>query len=290
MARDRRHPGGRQIHPAQADRRRRPDQRHDLEAGAGRSRPGRRCRAGAGRRHAAAGNLSLHPRRDPRAICWPRWRRRSRRFLAQAMGRAAPPACRSRPGARPSSWPPSWKRKPRCRKSAAISPRVFINRLKMGMKLQTDPTIIYDLTKGYPLGRGIRASELAAATPYNTYVIAGLPPGPICNPGKDSIAAVLNPRNQRRSLFRRHRPGRACLRRHHRGAGAQCRRLSRLRAPEPGTAGRSAARPVIASDRLENPPIAIPDAAAPKLPAPPQETRAPSQVTGPELAALVSAR
>ena len=70
---------------------------------------------------------------------------------------------------------------------------IFINRLKIGMRLQTDPTIIYDLTKGYPLGRGIRASELAAATPYNTYVITGLPPGPICNPGKDTIAAVLNP-------------------------------------------------------------------------------------------------
>ena len=70
---------------------------------------------------------------------------------------------------------------------------VFVNRLKIGMRLQTDPTIIYGLTKGYPLGRGIRQSELEAATPYNTYVIAGLPPGPICNPGKDSIAAVLNP-------------------------------------------------------------------------------------------------
>jgi UPF0755 protein len=70
---------------------------------------------------------------------------------------------------------------------------VFLNRLKIGMRLQTDPTVIYGLTQGYPLGRGIRQSELEAATPYNTYVIAGLPPGPICNPGKDSIAAVLNP-------------------------------------------------------------------------------------------------
>jgi UPF0755 protein len=70
---------------------------------------------------------------------------------------------------------------------------VFINRLKIGMRLQTDPTVIYGLTQGYPLGRGIRQSELEGATPYNTYVIAGLPPGPICNPGKDSIAAVLNP-------------------------------------------------------------------------------------------------
>ncbi len=70
---------------------------------------------------------------------------------------------------------------------------VFVNRLKTGMKLQSDPTIIYDISKGYPLGRGIRQSELTAATPYNTYVIAGLPPGPISNPGKDSLAAVLNP-------------------------------------------------------------------------------------------------
>jgi UPF0755 protein len=77
---------------------------------------------------------------------------------------------------------------------------VFLNRLKIGMRLQTDPTVIYGLTQGYPLGRGIRQSELDAATPYNTYVIAGLPPGPICNPGKDSIAAVLNP-DQTDDLF-----------------------------------------------------------------------------------------
>jgi UPF0755 protein len=78
---------------------------------------------------------------------------------------------------------------------------VFINRLRKGMKLQTDPTIIYDLTRGYPLGRGIRQSELEAATPYNTYVIAGLPPGPICNPGKDAIAAVLNPQDTQDLYF-----------------------------------------------------------------------------------------
>lgn len=70
---------------------------------------------------------------------------------------------------------------------------VFENRLALGMKLQSDPTIIYGITKGYPLGRGIRASEIAAATPYNTYVIAALPAGPICNPGKDSLEAVLDP-------------------------------------------------------------------------------------------------
>ena len=70
---------------------------------------------------------------------------------------------------------------------------VFINRLKLGMKLQSDPTIIYGITKGYPLGRRIRQSEIERATPYNTYAIAGLPATPICNPGKDAIAAVLSP-------------------------------------------------------------------------------------------------
>lgn len=70
---------------------------------------------------------------------------------------------------------------------------VFINRLRLGMKLESDPTVIYGLSRGYPLGHGLRASELASVTPYNTYQIAGLPPTPICNPGKDSIAAVLNP-------------------------------------------------------------------------------------------------
>lgn len=78
---------------------------------------------------------------------------------------------------------------------------VFINRLRLGMKLESDPTVIYGISKGYPLGHGIRASELAGATPYNTYVIFGLPPTPICNPGKDSISAVLNPEQSKDLYF-----------------------------------------------------------------------------------------
>jgi UPF0755 protein len=70
---------------------------------------------------------------------------------------------------------------------------VFVNRLKAGMKLESDPTIIYGLTKGEPLGHPLRQSELETPNPYSTYQIIGLPPTPICNPGRDSIAAVLNP-------------------------------------------------------------------------------------------------
>ncbi len=71
---------------------------------------------------------------------------------------------------------------------------VFVNRLRKSMRLQSDPTIIYGITGGKgPLGRPIRQSELDRVTPYNTYQVDGLPPTPICNPGRASIEAVLNP-------------------------------------------------------------------------------------------------
>lgn len=70
---------------------------------------------------------------------------------------------------------------------------VFENRLRAGIKLESDPTIIYGVSKGRPLGRGILKSEVEAATPYNTYRIVGLPPTPIANPGRAALAAVLNP-------------------------------------------------------------------------------------------------
>jgi UPF0755 protein len=70
---------------------------------------------------------------------------------------------------------------------------VFENRLRQGIKLETDPTVIYGISKGRPLGRGITMKELVTATPYNTYRIVGLPPTPIANPGRAALAAVLNP-------------------------------------------------------------------------------------------------
>ena len=71
---------------------------------------------------------------------------------------------------------------------------VFVNRLRQGMRLQTDPTVIYGVTNGQAvLDRGLRRSELDTPTPFNTYRIDGLPPTPIANPGRAAIRAALNP-------------------------------------------------------------------------------------------------
>jgi UPF0755 protein len=78
---------------------------------------------------------------------------------------------------------------------------VYSNRLRIGMKLDADPTVIYPITKGKPLGRRIKRSELDAITGYNTYREVGLPKGPIANPGRESIAAVLDPAPTRALYF-----------------------------------------------------------------------------------------
>src|SRR5215210_5570439 len=79
---------------------------------------------------------------------------------------------------------------------------VFINRLGKRMKLQSDPTIVYGLVGGKgTLGRGIMRNEIEQPTPYNTYVIEGLPPGPIANPGKAALEAVANPSRTKELYF-----------------------------------------------------------------------------------------
>ena len=80
------------------------------------------------------------------------------------------------------------------READRVVASVFVNRLEAGMRLQTDPTVIYGITEGEgTLDRGLYRSELAQPTPYNTYTIDGLPPTPIANPGRASIEAAVNP-------------------------------------------------------------------------------------------------
>ena len=78
---------------------------------------------------------------------------------------------------------------------------VYSNRLRIGMKLDADPTVIYPVTKGRPLGRRILRSELTDKNGYNTYASPGLPVGPIANPGRASLEAVLNPAETRALYF-----------------------------------------------------------------------------------------
>ena len=139
---------------------------------------------------------------------------------------------------------------------------VFVNRLRKGMRLQSDPTIVYGLVGGQgPLGRSITRSDIDSRTPYNTYQIDGLPPGPICNPGKASLAATLNPPSTQDLFFVADGTGGHTFTstlKDHNAAVQNWRRIERGR--QPGDAG-----PAPATQ-----PATIPEAAAEVAPVKPQ--------------------
>lgn len=80
--------------------------------------------------------------------------------------------------------------------------QVFLNRLRLGMKLQSDPTVVYDLSDGRgDLGRSLQHADLTESGPFNTYRIAGLPPAPICSPGRAALEAVAHPSGDQSLLY-----------------------------------------------------------------------------------------
>ncbi|WP_297973934.1 endolytic transglycosylase MltG [uncultured Amaricoccus sp.] len=149
--------------------------------------------------------------------------------------------------------------------------RVFVNRLERGMRLQTDPTVIYGITRGEGvLGRGLRASELAAATPYNTYARAGLPPGPIANPGAAAIEAAAHPAAGEELYFVADGTGghafAATLEEHNRNVAAW-RRIEAQRAAEARAAEEAAAAAERAPAEVEGTPGQV-ERPMPRVPEP----------------------
>ncbi|WP_277979891.1 endolytic transglycosylase MltG [Sphingomonas phyllosphaerae] len=139
-------------------------------------------------------------RGEPRAAVLARMQRAMRDYLAAAWKRRRPTSAVTTPQQALvlASIVEKETGKPAERRMVAA---VYSNRLRLGMPLQADPTVIYPITKGRPLGRRIRQSELHAKNGYNTYASTGLPVGPIANPGRLSIDAVLDPAPSRALYF-----------------------------------------------------------------------------------------
>ena len=133
-----------------------------------------------------------YQRGDTRAGVAARMRAAMTRYLAEAWARRKPTTAVKTPAEAIilASIVEKETGKPEERRTVAA---VYSNRLKRNMPLQADPTIIYPITRGRPLGRRILRSEVQARNAYNTYAMTGLPAGPIANPGRASIDAVLDP-------------------------------------------------------------------------------------------------
>lgn len=158
---------------------------------------------------------------------------------------------------------------------------VFVNRLRKNMRLQSDPTITYGLVGGQgPLGRGLTRSDIDSRTAYNTYQIDGLPPGPICNPGRPALEATLNPAKTQDLYFVADGTGGHTFTtnlKDHNAAVANWRRIEReqreakarasgtVLPPEPATPP-AAAEPTAASQLVAPPPPVVKPAAKPKPP------------------------
>lgn len=139
-------------------------------------------------------------RGDTRVSVAARMQEAMREYLAQAWAKRAPNIAVSTPAQAITlaSIVEKETGKPSERRMVAA---VYGNRLRIGMPLQADPTVIYPITKGRPLGRRILRSELQAKNGYNTYASSGLPIGPIANPGRASIDAVLHPMQSQALYF-----------------------------------------------------------------------------------------
>ena len=163
---------------------------------------------------------------------------------------------------------------------------VFINRLNKRMKLQSDPTIVYGLVGGKgTLGRGILRSEIDKPTPYNTYAIEGLPPGPIANPGRAALEAVANPSRTKDLYFVADGTGghafAETLEQHNRNV-ARWRQIERAKAEEtavdrvePAADEVPGAAPANASAFAPGQPAAAPGAPPGRTPPPARGTAAP---------------
>ena len=147
-------------------------------------------------RHLCVSSVATPARRCCRA-----WRRRRQRAIEEVWKKRAPDLPIKSPGEMVTLASIVEKETGKVDERPRVA-GVFVNRLEKHMRLESDPTIVYGLALGKgTLGRSITRADLSQSTPYNTYIIDGLPPGPICNPGKAALEAVANPARSKDLYF-----------------------------------------------------------------------------------------